>query len=60
MASSHVVVMDSTARRATVKVTPSKHLSDVIQEAAKKLGLDANRHGLKLVRSWIPLSRIQL
>ena len=44
---SHVVVLDSTARRAVIKTTPTKHLSDVLQEACAKLGLDPSRHGLK-------------
>ena len=44
---SHVVVLDSTARRAVIKTTPTKHLSDVLQEACKKLGLDPSKHGLK-------------
>lgn len=47
MSSSHVVVIDTTARRAVVKVTPAKHLSDVLQEACKKLGFDATQYGLK-------------
>ena len=46
---SHVVVIDSTARRATVKVTPGKYLSDVLDEACKKLGLNASQYGLKYV-----------
>ena len=45
--SSHVVVLDSTARRAVIKTTPTKHLSDVLQEACGKLGLDPSKHGLK-------------
>ena len=44
---SHVVVLDSSARRAVIKTTPAKHLADVLQEACIKLGLDASRHGLK-------------
>ncbi len=44
---SHVIVLDSSARRATVKTTPGKYLSDVLQEACGKLGLEASRHGLK-------------
>jgi hypothetical protein len=45
--SSHVVVLDATARRATIKTTPGKYLTDILQEACKKLGLDANQYGLK-------------
>ena len=45
--SSHVVVLDSTARRATIKTTPGKHLADILQEACSKLGADASQYGLK-------------
>ena len=44
---SHVVVLDSSARRAVIKTTPAKHLADVLQEACTKLDLDASRHVLK-------------
>lgn len=44
---SHVVVIDSTARRTTIKTTPGKYLSDVLDEACAKLGLDPNLYGLK-------------
>ncbi|PGH15872.1 hypothetical protein AJ80_05403 [Polytolypa hystricis UAMH7299] len=54
--SSHVVVIDSTARRAVVKVTPVKHLSDVLGEACSKLGLDARHYGLKHQKKQIDLS----
>lgn len=45
--SSHVVVLDSTARRATVKTNPSKPLTDILHEACSKLGHDSSQHGLK-------------
>ena len=45
--SSHVVVLDSSARRAVIKTNPSKYLTDVLQEACVKLALDPTRHGLK-------------
>jgi len=51
MAASHVVVIDSTARRATVKTTPNKHLSDILEEACSKLGVSATQYGLKCVRA---------
>ncbi|PGH03517.1 hypothetical protein AJ79_07352 [Helicocarpus griseus UAMH5409] len=54
--SSHVVVIDSTARRATVKVTPTKHLTEVLSEACAKLGLDARQYGLKHQKKQIDLS----
>lgn len=44
---SHVVVLDSSARRAVIKTTPAKHLSDILQEACVKFKLDPSRHGLK-------------
>jgi tether containing UBX domain for GLUT4 len=44
---SHVVVIDSAARRATVKTTPNKYLSDVLEEACSKLGLSTSQYGLK-------------
>ncbi|EAU34533.1 conserved hypothetical protein [Aspergillus terreus NIH2624] len=54
--SSHVVVLDSTARRATIKTTPGKYLTDVLQEACKKLGVDPNQHGLKYKGKQLDLS----
>ena len=45
--SSHVVVLDASARRAVIKTNPGKHLTDVLQEACSKLGVDPSRHGLK-------------
>lgn len=45
--SSHVVVIATNARRATVKVTPGTHLSDVLAEACQKLGFNASQYGLK-------------
>ncbi|KAI9724393.1 MAG: hypothetical protein M1812_000461 [Candelaria pacifica] len=54
--SSHVVVIDSTARRAVIKTTPAKYLVDVLQEACTKLGLDANQYGLKKNNKQIELS----
>ncbi len=47
--SSQVVVIDDKARRAVIKVTPGKPLSDVLQEACTKLGLDSNSYGLRWV-----------
>ncbi|KAL4819149.1 GLUT4 regulating protein TUG-domain-containing protein [Aspergillus spinulosporus] len=54
--SSHVVVLDSTARRATIKTTPGKYLTDILQEACKKLGLDASQYGLKHKSKQLDLS----
>lgn len=47
--SAHVVVIDATARRATVKTTPGKYLTDILQEACSKLGYSASQYGLKYV-----------
>jgi tether containing UBX domain for GLUT4 len=44
---SHVVVIDSTARRAQIKTTPNKPLSEVLEEACSKLGIKASNYGLK-------------
>ena len=45
--SSHLVVLDSSARRAVVKTNPGKHLADVLHEACKKFGVDPSHYGLK-------------
>jgi hypothetical protein len=47
--SAHVVVIDATARRATIKTTPGKHLTDILQEACSKLGYNSSQYGLKYV-----------
>lgn len=44
---SHVVVIATDLRRATIKVTPSTYLIDVLQEACKKLNLDSNKYLMK-------------
>ncbi|KAL4944918.1 hypothetical protein BDV06DRAFT_186120 [Aspergillus oleicola] len=54
--SSHVVVLDSRARRATIKTTPGKYLTDVLQEACKKLGVNASQYGLKHKSKQLDLS----
>ncbi|KAI5290779.1 hypothetical protein KEM54_000475 [Ascosphaera aggregata] len=54
--SSHVVVIDSSARRATVKVTPSKHLSDILSEACAKFGYDTSHYGLRHKNKHLDLS----
>ncbi|KIX97779.1 uncharacterized protein Z520_06557 [Fonsecaea multimorphosa CBS 102226] len=54
---SHVVVIDSTARRATVKTTPGKNLSEVLEEACTKLGVNAAQYGLKHNNKPVDLSR---
>lgn len=54
---SNVVVIDSSARRATVKTTPGTYLSDVLQEACRKLGYKAENFGLKHNNKQVDLSR---
>ncbi|OOQ82181.1 putative UBX domain protein [Penicillium brasilianum] len=54
--SAHVVVIDATARRATVKTTPGKYLTDILQEACLKLGYNASQYGLKHNRKQLDLS----
>jgi tether containing UBX domain for GLUT4 len=45
----NVVVIDTAFRRATVKVTPQTHLSDVLEQACQKLGLRSENYALKCV-----------
>ncbi|MCJ1294741.1 hypothetical protein MMC34_006299 [Xylographa carneopallida] len=54
---SNLVVISSTAHRAVIKTTPGKFLSDVLEEACTKLGLDASLHGLKNNNKPLDLSR---
>ncbi|KAJ5172466.1 hypothetical protein N7492_005059 [Penicillium capsulatum] len=54
--SAHVVVIDATARRATVKTTPTKHLTDILHEACSKLGYNSSQYGLKHNRKQLDLS----
>jgi tether containing UBX domain for GLUT4 len=44
---SHVVVIDTSFRRATIKVTPGKYVSDILDEACAKFGINASNYGLK-------------
>ncbi|RMD44332.1 hypothetical protein DV735_g839, partial [Chaetothyriales sp. CBS 134920] len=53
----HVVVIDASARRVTVKTTPNKHLSDILDEACTKLGLKTSNYGLKNNNKQVDLSR---
>ncbi len=43
----HVVVIGSDLRRATIKVTPGTYLIDVLQEACKKLSISSDKYILK-------------
>ncbi|KAL9614767.1 MAG: hypothetical protein Q9167_000758 [Letrouitia subvulpina] len=53
---STVTVFDSSAHRATIKTGPNKILSDILQEACVKLGVDASCRGLKYRNKTIDLS----
>ncbi|KAF2099093.1 UBX domain protein [Rhizodiscina lignyota] len=53
---SHVVIIDSSFRRATVKTTPGKHLNDILEEGCKKLGLRPEQYGLKYNKKALDLS----
>lgn len=44
---SHVVVIDTSFRRAQIKVAPGKYVSDILEEACAKFGLNAINYGLK-------------
>lgn len=46
---SHVVVLTADMRRATVKVAPSTYLTDVLQEACKKLHVSSDKYLLRSV-----------
>ncbi|KAK5064179.1 hypothetical protein LTR84_000011 [Exophiala bonariae] len=54
--SAHVVVIDSAARRHTVKTTPTKHLTDVVQEVCDKLKLNSSQYGLKHKNKFVDLT----
>ncbi|KAI9172003.1 Tether containing UBX domain [Paramyrothecium foliicola] len=54
--SAHVVVIASDLRRTTVKVTPGTYLSDVLQEACKKLNLPSDKYLVKHNQKQVDLS----
>ncbi|KAL2757107.1 hypothetical protein ACRALDRAFT_1056170 [Sodiomyces alcalophilus JCM 7366] len=53
---SHVTVIATNLRRATVKVTPGTYMTDVLQEACKKLDLPADKYLLKHKQKNVDLS----
>ncbi|KAH6689117.1 GLUT4 regulating protein TUG-domain-containing protein [Plectosphaerella plurivora] len=53
---SHVTVIATDLRRATVKVTPGTYMTDVLQEACKKLNLASDRYLLKNKQKNVDLS----
>ena len=42
-----VTVIATDLRRATIKVSPGTYLTDVLEEACRKLSLDSSRYLLK-------------
>ncbi|KAH7326488.1 GLUT4 regulating protein TUG-domain-containing protein [Stachybotrys elegans] len=54
--SSHVVVIATDLRRTTVKVNPGTYLSDVLQEACKKLNLPSDKYLVKHKQKQVDLS----
>jgi tether containing UBX domain for GLUT4 len=46
---SNVVVIDSSFRRHTVKVTPGKYMTEVLEEACKKFNFKPENYGLKYI-----------
>ncbi|KAF4980127.1 hypothetical protein FZEAL_3791 [Fusarium zealandicum] len=53
---SHVVVIASDLRRATVKVTPGTYLIDVLEEACRKLNLSSDKYLVKHRQKQVDLS----
>jgi len=53
---SNVIVIDSTFRRATVKVNPQTNLSDVLDQACAKLNLRPEQYGLKHNKKQLDLT----
>ncbi|EJP63023.1 Tether containing UBX domain for GLUT4 [Beauveria bassiana] len=54
--STHVVVIASDLRRATIKVTPGTYLIDVLQEACKKLSISSDKYILKHKQKSVDLT----
>ncbi|OAA45497.1 GLUT4 regulating protein TUG [Metarhizium rileyi] len=53
---SHVVVIATDLRRATVKVGPGTYLSDVLDQACQKLNLSSNKYLVKHKQKQVDLS----
>ncbi|RDL36832.1 Uncharacterized protein BP5553_06184 [Venustampulla echinocandica] len=54
---SHVVVIDTSFRRQTVKVTPGSYMADVLDEACKHFGIRSKNYGIKHNNKPVDLSR---
>ncbi|EFY93292.1 UBX domain protein, putative [Metarhizium acridum CQMa 102] len=53
---SHVVVIATDLRRATIKVTPGTYLSDVLDQACQKLNLSSDKYLVKHKQRQVDLS----
>ncbi|KAK2591684.1 hypothetical protein QQS21_010621 [Conoideocrella luteorostrata] len=53
---SHIVVIATDLRRTTVKVTPGTYLSDVLDQACKKLNLSSNKYLIRHKQKQVDLS----
>ncbi|CRK41647.1 hypothetical protein BN1723_018851, partial [Verticillium longisporum] len=53
---SHVTVIATDLRRTTVKVNPGTYMTDVLQEACKKLNLSSDKYLLKHKQKQVDLS----
>lgn len=53
---SHVVVIATDLRRTTIKVNPGTYLTDVLQEACRKLNLSSDRYLIKHRQKQVDLS----
>ncbi|GJC91939.1 UBX domain-containing protein [Colletotrichum higginsianum] len=53
---SHVVVIGTDLRRATVKVSPGTYLTEVLEQACKKLNLSSDKYLLKHKQKQVDLS----
>lgn len=54
---SHVVLIDSTLRRATVKTEPGTYISDILEKGCEKLGLKAEKYTLKHNKKQVDMTR---
>ncbi|KAH8657433.1 UBX domain protein [Tricladium varicosporioides] len=53
----HVKVIDTSFRQHTVKVTPGKYMTEVLEEACKKFGINPNNYSIKHQNKPVDLSR---
>ncbi|KAH6671223.1 GLUT4 regulating protein TUG-domain-containing protein [Halenospora varia] len=53
----HVKVIDTSFRQHTIKVTPGKYMTEVLEEACKKFGINPNNYSIKHQNKPVDLSR---